>query len=213
MIGVIRVFTTEDPKILHQHGAIITEKYGLETINRCIPNQLLGIYNDETEQIAIPKIVDLGKKLVNEGCQLLVVSCAADPAVEQLRNTVNVPVIGAGSSAALTALSLGEPVGVMGIGDEIPNVMKSILGDFYVGYARPEGVTNTTDLLTPAGKEKSLQTARSLMEQGAKVIVFACTGYSTIRLADVLRKELQITVIDAVEAEGLFASYVMQQRK
>ncbi|GAX91743.1 aspartate/glutamate racemase family protein [Effusibacillus lacus] len=211
MIGVIRVFTTGDPEILNQHGRIITKHYGIQTMNKCIPDQPLGIFNDETEEIAIPKIVELGKELERNGSQVLVISCAADPGIKELRQAVAIPVIGAGSSAALAALAIGEPVGVLGISDSVPKVVENLLGDLMIGYARPEGVTNTTDLLTPSGREKGVQAARLLMEQGAKAIVFACTGFSTIGLADVLRKEINAVVIDPVEAEGMFASLFYKQ--
>jgi allantoin racemase len=211
MIGLIRVLTTENSEVLEQHGRMITQKYGVPVVNKCIPNQPLGIFNDETEEIANPKIVELGKSMEQDGCKLLVVSCAADPAVKLLRKSVSIPVIGAGSAASYMALAIGKPVGVMGITDEVPAVMENILGDLLVRNIRPEGVTNTTDLMTPAGLEKAVAAARSLMDQGTEVIVFACTGFSTIGLADVLRKELNIPVIDAVEAEGLFASNLYNQ--
>ncbi|MCS7462223.1 aspartate/glutamate racemase family protein [Paenibacillus doosanensis] len=211
MIGLIRVFTTENQSIIEEHGNVISRLYGLPVMSKCIPDQPLGIFNDETEQIAIPKIVELGKQMEKDGCKLLLISCAADPAIEQLRKNVSIPVVGAGSAAALTALALGEPVGVMGITECIPAVMENLLGDSLVQYIRPEDVTNTTDLLTQAGRDKALEAARSLLSQGTKVIVFACTGFSTIGFADVLRKELRVPVIDAVEAEGLYASNFYKQ--
>lgn len=211
MIGLIRVLTTTKAEVLEQHGKMIASLYGVPVINRCIPDQPLGIYNDETEEIAIPKIVELGKSLEAQGCKLLIISCAADPGIKQLRENVSIPVIGAGSSASHMALAIGKKAGVMGITDEVPAVMKSLLGDQLAASIRPEGVTNTTDLMTPAGRESAIAAARSLMNQGTEVIVFACTGFSTIGLADVLRKELGVLVIDAVEAEGLFASTLYKQ--
>ncbi|TWE05232.1 Asp/Glu/hydantoin racemase [Neobacillus bataviensis] len=206
MIGVIRVFTTENKEILEQHGNIISNNYHVSTINNCIPDQPLGIFNDETEAIAVPKIVELGKRLEQEGCKILTISCAADPAIEELRREVSIPVIGAGSAAAYTALTIGQPVGVLGITDTAPAVIKNLLANLIVGYQQPEGVTNTTDLLTPIGKERAIEAVKKLIAQGAKVIVFACTGFSTIGLADTLRKEINVPIIDAVEAEGLIAS-------
>jgi allantoin racemase len=211
MIGLIRVLTTENSDVLEQHGRMITNRYGVPVTNACIPDQPLGIYDDETEEKANPKIVQLGISMAKDGCKVLVVSCAADPAVDQLRSQVSIPVIGAGSAASYMARAIGKPVGVMGISDTVPAVMAHILGDLLLRYARPEGVTNTTDLMTPAGQQTAIAAARSLMEQGTEVIVFACTGFSTIGLADVLRKELHIPVIDAVEAEGLFASNLYKQ--
>lgn len=211
MIGLIRVLTTSDEQVLNEHGRLISEMYAVPVRNECIPDQPLGIFSDETEQLANPKIVALGRKLEREGCRAIIVSCAADPAVEQLRGQVSVPVIGAGSAASYMARALGKRVGVMGITETLPDVMKAILGEAFVRYIQPEGVANTTDLLTPAGRERAIAAARTLMEQGTEVIVFACTGFSTIGLASVLRKELRIPVIDAVEAEGLFASAVYKQ--
>ncbi|MDQ0201705.1 aspartate/glutamate racemase family protein [Neobacillus ginsengisoli] len=212
MIGVIRVFTTEIEEILEQHRKIISKSYGVPTINKCIPDQPLGIFNVETEEMAVPKIVALGKRLEQEGCKALTIICAADPAIEELRKEVAIPVIGAGSAAALTALALGQPVGVLGITDTPPPVIENLLGNLLVGYLRPEGVTNTTDLLTPTGRTRGLEAVKQLLNQGAKVIVFACTGFSTIGLADLLRQELDVPIIDGVEAEGLFASTLYKQQ-
>ncbi|WJH36903.1 AroM family protein [Paenibacillus sp. CC-CFT747] len=211
MIGLIRVLTTSNEEVLEQHGKLISRLYGVPVISRCIPDQPLGIYNDETEAAAVPKIVELGQSLEAQGCRVLVISCAADPAIRELREKVSVPVIGAGSAASHLALALGRKVGVMGITDGAPAVMEELLGDRLVTYLQPEDVTNTTDLMTPAGREKAIAAASRLMEQGVEVIVFACTGFSTIGLADVLRQELNVLVIDAVEAEGLLASALYKQ--
>lgn len=212
MIGVIRVVTLQDSKLLAEHGNIIKQKYGLETISRSIPNQPYGIHDDETERLAVPKIVALGEQLAKEGVDVVVISCAADPAVAELRERLAIPVIGAGSAAALVARGLGLKIGVLGITDSAPAVVEDTLGDLLVGYAQPEGVTNTTDLLTPEGRRKAIEAAGSLLERGAGAILFACTGYSTIGLADVLRAELHCAVIDAVEAEGLFTWYASQAK-
>ncbi|TBL79060.1 aspartate/glutamate racemase family protein [Paenibacillus thalictri] len=213
MIGLIRVLTTANLEVLNEHGRIISELYAVPVNNECIPDQPFGIHNDETEQLANPKIVALGQRMEQDGCSVIVVSCAADPAVDLLRKHVSVPVIGAGSAASYMARMIGKPVGVMGITETLPKVMHDILGDLFVRYIQPEGVANTTDLMTPAGRQQAIQAAKTLMEQGIEVIVFACTGFSTIGLADVLRTELNIPVIDAVEAEGLIASNLYKQLK
>jgi allantoin racemase len=206
MIGIIRVFTTDQEEVLQQHGKVIAQSFGVPTVTKCIPDQPLGIFNDETEAIAVPKIVELGKQMEKEGCSVLVISCAADPAISELRKEVSIPVIGAGSAAALTALAIGEPVGVLGITETPPAVIEQLLGNFLVGNKKPEGVSNTTDLMTPAGRQNALDAAKKLLDQGAKVLVFACTGFSTIGLADLLREEIKVPIIDAVEAEGMFAA-------
>ncbi|KAB7670673.1 aspartate/glutamate racemase family protein [Bacillus sp. B1-b2] len=213
MIGVIRVFTTENQDILNEHGNIISKNYGLPTDNQCIPNQPLGIYNDTTEEEAVPKIVELGRQMEEQGAKILLISCAADPGMQELRAAVSIPVIGAGSAAALTALSIGKPAGVIGITASVPNVIKEILGSKFIAYTSPEGVKNTTDLLKPEGKDKALQAIKALLNQGAEVIVFACTGFSTIGLAEQIRGEVAVPIIDAVEAEGQFAAQLYRSYK
>ncbi|WP_019122619.1 aspartate/glutamate racemase family protein [Brevibacillus massiliensis] len=211
MIGIIRVLTTSNPEILGEHGAIIEGKYGVATRSACIPDQPHGVYDEETERIAVPKIVALGKELAASGCRVLVVSCADDPGGKELRRHVSVPVIGAGSAAAFVACGFGEPVGLLDITSTPPRVMQEALGEQLAWHACPEGVTNTTDLLTPSGQKEALRAARSLVEKGAKTLAFACTGYSTIGKAQLIRKELGTTVIDPVEAEGLLAFYALNR--
>lgn len=211
MIGLIRVFTANDNEVLQSHGKIIEEQHGIPILSKSIPDQPLGIYDDESERIAVPKIVDLGVQMEREGCRAIIISCAADPAIRELRNRVSIPVIGGGSSAAHVARALGLPVGVMGITEGVPPVMRDILGDLISGYLRPEGVTNTTDLLTEEGRGKALEAAKTLIGQGAKAIVFACTGLSTIGFAETLRKELKVPVIDTVESEGFMAANYYKQ--
>ncbi|MCM3032266.1 aspartate/glutamate racemase family protein [Niallia sp. MER 6] len=209
MIGVIRVFTAKDPEVVNSHGNKINSLYGIPVINRCIPEQPQGIHDAATELAAVPKIVALGIEMEEEGAELIVISCAADPGIKELREAVSIPVIGAGSAAALTALAIGKPVGIIGITEKPPIVMEEILGEKLVAYLVPEGVANTTDLMKPEGKEKGRQAVLTLLEQGAETIVFACTGFTTIGLADMLRKDMNIPIIDAVEAEGLISAYIV----
>ncbi|MFP7492469.1 AroM family protein [Terribacillus saccharophilus] len=208
MIGVIRVFSSEDKEVVELHGKLIQKRFGSETRTACIPDQPKGIHDDETERIAVPKIVQKGIELAEAGCKAILISCAADPALEELRAKVSLPVIGAGSAAALTAKALGKPVGVMGITETIPPAVEGQIADMITGYRRPDGVTNTTDLLTEEGKQRGIQAAKDLIGNGAEVIVFACTGFATIGLKKVLEQELAVPVIDAVEAGGRFAVLV-----
>jgi len=211
LIGLIRVFTANDNEVVQSHGKLIQEQFDIPVVSKSIPDQPLGIYDDETERIAVPKIVELGVQMEKEGCRAIIISCAADPAINELRSRVSVPVIGGGSSAAHVARSLGLPVGVMGITEGVPPVMGDILGHLVVDYRRPEGVTNTTDLMTDKGRSMALEAAKELIGQGAKAIVFACTGLTTIGFAETLRKELKVPVIDTVESEGLMAANYYRQ--
>ncbi|WP_312240125.1 aspartate/glutamate racemase family protein [Pantoea sp.] len=205
MLGIIRVLTHDDAAFVGEHGRLIQQEYGIASISRCIDEQRSGIFDAESEALAVPKIVDLGCALAAEGCNALFLSCAADPGLALLRQAVSVPVISAGSASASVAAMLKRPVAVMGIGAAAPAPFRALLGE-EVRYARPEGVFNTTDLLSAQGQESALACADALYRQGVEVIAFSCTGFSTIALADAIRSRLGNIAVDAVSAAGLFIS-------
>lgn len=206
-IGVIRVLTSEDPAVVATHGKVIEERYGLPTVSRCIPGQPHGIHDDESEARAEPKIVDLARELAEARAHALIISCAADPALQETRRAVSIPVIGAGSAAAAVALGLGRRIGVLGIRDEAPPAVRALLGDRFTASARPHGVHRTTDLLAPEGPPAVLEAATELVASGADTLLLACTGLNTIGIRPLLEERLGVPVVDPVLAAGLLASY------
>lgn len=208
MLGIIRVLTHDDAHFVEEHGRLIQQEYGIASISRCIDEQRNGIFDAASEALAVPKIIALGKALEAQGCTALFLSCAADPGLALLRAAVTIPVVAAGSASASIAAMLKRPVAVMGIGAAAPAPFRTLLGE-EVLYARPEGVTKTTDLLTPEGRASALACADKLYQQGVEVIAFSCTGFSTIALADAIRVKPGRIAIDAVSAAGLFASQLV----
>jgi Asp/Glu/hydantoin racemase len=208
--GLIRVVSFEDEEIAQKHGRLIEAAFpDLEVTSRCIEDQPKGIYDDATEALAVPKIVRLGVRFAREGrIGGLIISCAADPAVEELRSELRIPVIGAGRAAAALALTYGDRVGTLGITEETPAAMKKVLGSHLMAEAKPEGVVNTLDLMTTEGKQQALEAVERLKDRGAQVVALACTGYATIGLAGELETRAGIPVIDAVMAAGLAAWFL-----
>ena len=103
-IALIRVFSTTDPLVKEAHGNIIAKRYGLSVQTYLIPDQPFGVHDDESEAVAVPKIVAVAKQAEQAGAKLVLISCAIDPAVAQCRQELTIPVIGAGSAAAGTIL-------------------------------------------------------------------------------------------------------------
>lgn len=208
-IGLIRVVSFEDKKLSELHGRLIEEHFpSLQLISRSIKNQPKGIYDEETKKIAVPKIVELGSQIEEEEkVKAIIVSCADDPGVKELRKFLKIPVIGAGSSVAAVALSYSTKVGTLGITEQTPKIMQEILGKHLVAETKPEGIKTTLDLMTDKGKENAFKSVEYLKEKGAEAIALVCTGYSTIGIANDLEKAIGIPVLDAVIAAGLFAWY------
>ncbi|WP_320778721.1 aspartate/glutamate racemase family protein [Streptomyces sp. CRN 30] len=207
-VGIVRVLTSDDPAVVEDHGRLLTERFGFPAVSRCIPGQPDGIHDDATHRLAEPKIVALAAELAAEGVGSVIISCAADPAVEETRAALRVPVVGAGSAAAAVALGLGRRVGVLGIRDEAPPAVAALLGDRMAGAARPEGVHGTRDLRTAEGTEAAVAAAAGLVAGGADTLLLACTGLTSIGIRPRLEADLGVPVVDAILAAGLVTSYV-----
>jgi len=202
-VCLIRVLTTDDESLLRRHGDILERTFpGLRVESRCIPDQPEGIHDSGTERLAIPKVIALARDMEREGFAGILVSCAGDPAVRTLQRELMVPVVGAGIATAHLACTFGAPVGVLGITEDVPEEMRMILGSLLVAAVRPDGVTSTLDLMTPAGREQAVAAAGRMKAQGVRVLALACTGFATIGIAQVLREETGLVVIDPLIAAG-----------
>ena len=202
---------TDEDKI-NLHGKIIEKVFNeLKVISKCIEDQPLGIYDEISEEIAKPKIVRLIKEFEAMNVDAVIVSCAADPAVEEGRRASKIPVIGAGSATASIALSYGERVGVLKVTEEVPRVMKRILGRHLLAEEGPEGVKNPIDLMKESGIKASIKALEKLIEAGVDVIIPGCTGFSTIYFIDIVRKMSDKLFIDPVLASGSVALGILKQ--
>jgi allantoin racemase len=214
-IGLIRVVSFDDPETAGLHGRLLERHFPhLIVVTRCIPDQPKGIYDDETEARALPKIVDLGMSMErDDGIAALIISCAADPGVEELRERLRIPVIGAGSSVAALALAYSHRVATLGITEGTPERMRRVLGPSLAGEARPEGVFTTLDLMKESGKAAALAACRELVARtGAGVVALACTGFATIGLAAELEKESGVPVLDPVIAAGAVLRFYTERK-
>ncbi|MGO5130577.1 aspartate/glutamate racemase family protein [Mitsuokella jalaludinii] len=204
MLGIIRVLTHNDQGFVDMHGNAITSFYHIPTISRCIPEQYQGVHDEATKAQAIPKIVALAKELEERGAKALLISCAADPGVAEARAAVTIPVLGAGTCVAAVARSLGAHVGVLNLTGTTPPSLRNVLGDAFFQEIAPQGIENTTQLQTPAGKAAAIAALREL-ECCCDVVALACTGFNTMGLAQEMRPLLSIPIVDPIEASGAIA--------
>lgn len=212
-LGIIKVLTREDPEWLNNHGRIIEDIFpDIETVSRCIEDQPFGIFDEVTLKAAEPKILRLATEMDRDGLDGIFVSCADDPAVAMIRETLKLPVLGAGTASALMALCYRKSVGTLGLSDKAPAPFHSILGDFLCGSARPHGVVTALDLHRPEAEDAFIIAAKGLVEKGAGVIALACTGFSTLGIAPVLSKQVGVPVVDPVVAGGYLMRYMISVR-
>ena len=132
-----------------------------------------------------------------------VLACFSDPGLQMARETTRKPVLGIAESGLLTALTLGDRVGVIAIlAGSIPRhsrfiramgIEGRIAGELPVGL----GVTELADedvtytRMTDVGK-------RLAEEKGADVLVMGCAGMARYRTR--LEDALGLPVIDPTQA-------------
>lgn len=211
MLAVIRVFTTTNKNVMEKHAEMIKNMYGIYVKTYCIPDQPYGIHDEVTEILAIPKIVQAAKQAEHDGADCIFISCAADPALQETRQAVAVPVIAAGSCAAALCMAMGQRVGVLNLTGNTPASPAGMLANRLVAEITPSGVDNTTDLLTVKGEQAA---SRALKELALKcdVIMLACTGFATIGFAAKMQPEIKIPIVDAVEAAGAVAYEILRKK-
>jgi len=212
-IGLIRVLTLSDQRAIDRHGSIIESAFpGLKVTSSCIENHLKGLYDKASEEEARPKIIGLAKELEKD-VEAIIVSCAADPAVVELKEIMNIPVVGAGESLAAVSRTLGGSVGVLTITNEVPDPVARGLQDHCRSWVKLEGVETTLDLKENDIVARTINAANDLKNQGCDVIALACTGFSTIGVAPKIGREVGIPVVDPLLAAGSIAYHLMLNRE
>jgi len=209
-IGIVRVVTSTDRNFLETHARLLEDYIGKRRVvfkTECIEGFPEGIHSHEDAVRATPQVVATGKSLSDRSSvDSIIISCADDPGVQALQDEIAIPVIGAGSAAASFAALLGKPIGVLGIEEKPPMAVSGILKKRIIAYRKPEAVRTTLDIADSI--DEYIDEARRLVkEDGAKVILLACTGLSTARIAPVLEGMLKVTVVDPVIAAGNVAYY------
>ncbi len=207
-VGLIRVVTLSNEEEINAHGSLIMKYYPeFNIISKCINDQPFGIYDEESKNKAIPKIIDLAKKFEKENVNAIIISCADDPAIKEIRRISKIPIIGAGTASATLALAFGEKIGVIGIGEEPPKNIERILKGHLVAYVKPKKVFTTHDIKENINEiiDLSIEISKSI-----DVLTFACTGFSTnIDLLN-LSKKIDKIIIDPVLASANHAYYLLK---
>jgi Asp/Glu/hydantoin racemase len=132
-----------------------------------------------------------------------VIACFSDPGLHSVRETTRRPVLGIAESGLLTALTLGERVGIIAIlATSIPRhgrfvralgIESRLAGELPVGL----GVGELADEAVTLGR--MTEVGRRLRdENGADVLVMGCAGMARYRAG--LEADLGLPVVDPTQA-------------
>ena len=175
--------------------------------------------------INVPDIIRLAVEGEKEGFDGAIVNCFVDPGLEAVRESVSIPVVGAGSAAVQMAMAVGKRAAIITI---VPNLLAMIrrLNAEYIASGRICAVRSVdVPVLSIEGDEliyeKLYQEAvRAICEDGADSIVLGCTGFGGMakRVQESLAAAgYPVPVIDPAGAavttlEGLVRNGVRQSR-
>lgn len=203
-IALIRVVTLDNENLLNKHANILSRYYPeFEIETFCIPEQYYGIYNRKTHLESIPKIIKLAEG-IEDNFDGVFISCAADPAVDELKKKLKIAVEGAGRASALFSQNFGDKIAVLGMGDYRLSVIEDQLVDKLFEYKFLEGIKNTHDFSKEESRNKIKNAVLELKNKGADAVLMACTGMGAMEISAELNNELSIPVIDPIITGGLF---------
>lgn len=130
-----------------------------------------------------------------------VVACFSDPGLDELRTQTDVPAFGIAESAIKVALEYGTKIGVISsVADSLPRharywakigVTDKVVADVPLGLG-------VLELDTAAAYQAAAEAGRSLLADGADVVVLGCTGMT--HMEERLRRDLGVPVIDPCRA-------------
>lgn len=154
------------------------------------------------EYIGAMDMIKKGIEAQEEGFDAIVINCAMNPAMEGLREILEIPVVGAGLAAFHVASMLGETFSVIDTGQKHWPYARRV--------AASSGLINKLISVRALGLDVSdlsgdpdyvlrriTEEAEKAIEEGAHVIVFGCTGMR--RYAEKLAKELEKYGVPVVE--------------
>jgi allantoin racemase len=168
---------------------------------------VVSIESEYDEALAGPGILEAVQQAAADGADAVFITCFGDPAVHAAREVVDIPVVGGFEPAMLTALSLGDHVGIVTV---LPNVVPMING-----LVRRYGLSSRcTDVrivdlpvLSLDEPDKLLallhREATAAIESGnVDVIVLGCTGMIGVARELQTRLESDGTFVPVVDPTG-----------
>lgn len=161
----------------------------------------------ERDAVAVsPHIVAGLRRAAAEGASAGIVGCFSDPALDAVRETVRMPVVGPGQSSVLLAMQLGERFSILspldsGAKRQLPRLRAQGVAD-RLASVRGIGVS-VVDLARRSNDamDRIVTVARRCVEEdGADVLVMGCMSMAFMGIERTLSDRLGLPVVSPVLA-------------
>lgn len=167
-----------------------------------------SIESEYDEALAGPGILQRVEEAKADGVEGIFVTCFGDPGVHGAREIIDAPVVGGFEPAVLTAMTLGEKIGIITV---LPNVLPMIRGLAHrYGVAQRIGTIRVVDIPVLSLEGDSVlvdrlfeQALDAITKSEADVIVLGCTGMLGVAeevRARLAAKDLSVPVVDPTAA-------------
>lgn len=179
---------------------------GIEIAVLSVPSGYPSIESERDAVMVAPHLLAGMQKAEAEGARAGIVGCFSDPALDAVRETVRMPVVGPGQSAIALALQLGERYAILsplnsGAKRAMPRLRAQGL-DGRLATVRGIGVP-VADLArgTNGAWERIIATGRRCIEEdGADVLVMGCMSMAFMDVERELSERLCAPVVSPVLA-------------
>lgn len=177
--------------------------HGVEVTTVCLPSGPVSLESGVDDALVAIPLLQESRKAEQDGCDAIVIDCAADPSVRAVREYVGIPVVSAGEAAFQYALGLGDRFSVVTV---LPNTAR-LIEDRLRAYGLLSRVASVCYADVPVlgledmshASERILKQARIAIDSdGADVIVLGCTGMSPVTRH--LQQNLEVPVVDPATA-------------
>ncbi|GAA3645373.1 aspartate/glutamate racemase family protein [Nocardioides ginsengisoli] len=179
-----------------------------------------SIESEYDEALAGPGILQRVEEANADGVDAIFVSCGADPAIQAAREITDLPVVGGFEPAMLTALTLGERIGILQVLPNVLPMLRSLARRYAIGERLGTirvidlpvlGLSHGDDLV-----DRLVEQAASAVCAGeADVLVLGCTGMLGVAAAVQERLAadgLVVPVVDPTAAAVLWLESQVRMR-
>jgi allantoin racemase len=178
---------------------------GIEIKVQSVPSGYPSIESERDAVTVAPYLLFGLQKAEAEGASAGIIGCFSDPALDAIRETVRMPVVGPGQSAIALALQLGESYSILSPLDSgAKRARPRLRGQGFterLASIRSVGVS-VVDLSggDNTAWDRIVDTGRRCIEDGADVLVMGCMSMAFMGVERQLSERLAVPVISPVLA-------------
>lgn len=190
-----------------------------QIVMECMEKSKICIDSQLDVALVTPEIIEKGLKAQREGFDAVGIYCTSDPGIRALREVLDIPVVGGGMAAALTAAALGYRYSMITTAADRISEKREFLRECGLDPTRIASVRSIAyDVLAQSKNPTREATVRQLTEaaekcrdeDGADVVILGCLSFAG--MGEEIEMQVQIPVVDPAFAMVGMAEALCRQK-